>query len=231
MSNASDLLVCTMNYTWPDTDISLLRRSCQRVGINLLTWGDGRSWPSYGPAKIEHARDWLKSRPEELVLYTDGTDSMLVHDASEIIAGWRRAGSPMVLLQAEKNCYPEPNWAREYPIPESGSPWRYICAGGWMGRRLALVEALDQIMLRDLWRSGLGGCDQRDWTDWFLRHPGAQDLACLDTECDLFQSAFGGMEMDDAGRNLVTGTYPSVFHFNGRTEGREEWYAKLCPTR
>ncbi len=226
---SSNLLVCCMNYTWPDTDISLLRRSADRVGINLLTWGDGRSWPSYGMGKIEHARDFLKSRPEELVLYTDGTDSFICASAPTIIQGWERAGSPGILLQAEKNCYPEGNWASEYPVPASGSPWRYICAGGWMGRRTDLIQAFDEIMLRDLWRSGLGGCDQRDWTDWWLRADGAQQLARLDTECQVFQSAFGTDELDETGRNTLTGTWPSVFHFNGRTPGREELYARLCP--
>ncbi len=223
----SSLLVCCMNYTWPDTDISLLRRSCARVGVNLLTWGDGRSWPSYGQGKIEHARDFLKSRPEELVLYSDGTDSFLRAGTDVIIAGWEATGSPDILLQGEKNCYPEGDWASEYPLTES--PWRYICAGGWMGRREALIQAFDEIMMRDLWRSGNGGCDQRDWTDWFLRAEGAQERAKIDTECRVFQSLFQTQEMDSDGQNLVTGSYPSVFHFNGRVPGREEWYEKLCP--
>ncbi len=222
----SDLLVCTMNYARPPVDMTLLKASCERVGIPLATWGDGEGWPFYGVGKIEHARRFLLGRTEEFVLYTDSQDSLLVHGEHSIMDGWRLAGAPGILLQAETNCYPEGSWASEYPVPPRRSPWRYICAGGWMGRRLALIEALDQIMSRELWTSGEGGCDQRDWTDWYLRHPGARDLASLDTECEVFQSA-PGEQMAPDGMNLVTGSYPSCWHWNGRVPGREEWWKKI----
>ncbi len=219
------LLVFTMNYSRPPVDWSLLIRSGKRVGIEIASYGEGLGWPnSYGQAKIVDALGFLTERSEDIVLYTDSQDSFIARPAVDILAGYERAVSPQILLQAEKNCYPEREWGYDYP--EVATPWRFICAGGWMGRRESLLQALDEIHCGELFKIN-SHCDQRLWTDWYLRFPGAQARAKLDTNCEVFQSMAGTGEMEDDGRNGVTKTYPSVIHFNGRVPGREEWYGKV----
>src|SRR6185295_6080725 len=137
------LLVFGCDYTHPPIDISLLRRSCERVGIDLQTYGNGQAWPSYGIGKITDALAYLQTRSESHVLYTDSQDSFLVHGEEEIMRGYERCGSPAVLLQVEKNCYPAGQWCSKYP--KTKSPWKYICAGGWMGTREGMIAALQEL--------------------------------------------------------------------------------------
>jgi len=217
-------LVFTANYTWPDVDWSLLKRSAERVGVDIQTYGDGKGWPGYGVGKLVGPLEFLRGRTEEVVLYTDSQDSFLVHDAETILNGWMRCGAPQVLLQAEKNCYPEPTWEPEYP--RNDSSWRYICAGGWMGTRTSVIAALEEIISGDQFKEN-SHCDQRCWTDWYLRHPSGKLRATLDTNCEVFQSFFTETEVANDGRNLITGTRPSIFHFNGRTHGEREWYKRI----
>lgn len=219
------LLTFCCDYSVPPVDMSLLRRSCERVGIDLQTYGSGKSWPgSYGVAKILDACDFMKTRSEDICLYTDSQDSFLVYGEQKILEAYERCGSPMILLQAEKNCYPERNWASEYPV--SRSPWRYICAGGWMGKREALIQSLEELADSEQFRMD-SFCDQRVWTDWYLRYPTAQLRAALDTNCEVFQSLFWRDEMTDDGFNLITGTRPCIVHMNGRTHGEREWYQRI----
>jgi len=216
------LLVFCSDYVHPKADRSLLTRSCERVGITLQTYGHDRNWPgSYGVAKILHALEFLKTRTEDVCLYTDSQDSLLVHDAHAILNAWMRCGAPHVLLQAEKNCYPEPSWEPEYP--RTDSPWRYICAGGWMGTREGLIAALTELAEGEQFAKD-SFCDQRCWTDWYLRHPSGKLKAALDTNCEVFQSMAGTGEIREDGLNTATGTRPSVWHFNGRVGGESMWY-------
>lgn len=220
----SPLCVFTADYHYPPVDSGLLRRSCARLDIDLQFYGSGKTWPGYGIGKLVGPLEFLKTRTEPFCLYTDSQDSFLVRDTQAIIEAYARCGSPQVLLSAEKNCYPERDWAGEYPV--SSSPWRYICAGGWMGTRKCLIAALEEVADGDVFRRD-SFCDQRCWTDWYLRHPNGKLRASLDTNCEVFQSLFWEDEMTDDGQNKKTFTRPCVFHFNGRTHGEHEWYRRI----
>jgi len=197
--------------------------SAKRLGLEVVSYGDGKPWPrSFGKAGIVDQLEFLKGRTEDVVLYTDSSDAFIANP--NILEGWAAAGSPDILLQAEKNCYPDPEAALVYP--ESPTPFKYICTGGLMGNRKAIVQALEEIMwggqfARDSY------CVQRLWTDWYLRFPGAQQRAKIDHYCHVFQAMYLTHEMRETGRNCLTGTYPSVWHFNGKTSGMREWYELL----
>ena len=219
-----NLLVFCTDYSIPPVDRSLLTRSCERVGVDLQTYGNGKSWPGYGVGKIIDALEFLNSRAEDVCLYTDSQDSFLAYGADKILAAWERTGRPQVLLQAEKNCYPESSWSAEYP--QVDSPWRYICAGGWMGTREGLIAALTEIAEGGQFSKD-SFCDQRCWTDWYLRHPTSQLRARLDTNCEVFQSMANSGEVLWDGFNATTGKRPCAFHFNGRVGKELEFYRSV----
>ena len=95
-----------------------------------------------------------------------------------------------------------------------------------MGTRSALIATLEELLAGEQYRMN-SFCDQRCWTDWYLRHPNGKLRAALDTNCEVFQSFFRTEDVMDNGFNVVTATQPSVFHFNGRTHGEREWYRKI----
>ncbi len=219
------LLVFTMDYTRPPMDRSLLDLSASNVGIKIESYGTGKPWPRhFGQAGVIDALEYLKGRSENLVLYTDSPDSFILGNEYQILDAWNRAGAPDILLQAEKNPYPDRDWTVFYPPCDT--PWRYICSGGWMGRRGALIQMLEEIKNGELYRTN-SYCVQRDFIDWWLHFPGARERAKLDYKCEVFQTMYMTEEMEEDGRNGITGTYPIVWHFNGKTPGMREWYARL----
>ena len=202
----------------------LLRQSCADHGIELHEYGVGRPWPGMCVGKITEPLAFLKTRTEKYALFTDGEDSFIVNDEDHIIGEFEANVSRWrpILISAEKNCYPDPELAEQYP--ESPTPWKYINAGGWMGKREALIMALGE--LQDSPFFGVSD-DQLCWHHWFLRY---RYLADLDSGCEVFQTMAGTDEFIPPGMNTLTLSCPSVIHFNGRTgmDGRmEQWYERL----
>lgn len=214
----SDLCVFTCNYDIPFVDSVLLQRSAETLGMELHAYGSG-NFPGFGIGKVRDAITFLQARDERYCLYTDCSDAFIAR--ADIMDAYDRVGAPDILLSGETNCYPDADRAGEYPA--SDSPWKYINAGGWMGERSRVLEALEEIW--DFTEDKT--CDQRMWTRWFLGFHEAQSRAKIDTVCHVFQTGFSEGQISDKGVNLVTGNSPCVFHFNGRVPGRREWYYKL----
>jgi len=222
----NDLLVFTCNYG-DLTQTALLRRSCELVNIDLQIFGGG-GWPGYRQGKLVRAIDFLKTRTEPFALYTDGHDSIVLHDAAVILDKFQRIGTSIV-VSAEKNCWPDARLAGHYPYPQlpfHNSPWKFINAGGWMGNRLALIEFLS---VADTYNGDNLEDDQRCWTDAFLYNHAWRPLIHVDAGCRIFQTmgGVGGHELGPNGENLITHQFPSVLHFNGRTPNIGLWYRTL----
>jgi hypothetical protein len=95
-----------------------------------------------------------------------------------------------------------------------------------MGTREGLIAALTELAEGEQFAKD-SFCDQRCWTDWYLRHPSGKLRAALDTNCEVFQSMAGTNEMDGDGVNTTTGTQPSIIHGNGRVPGIPEMYRRV----
>jgi len=219
----SDLLIFTCDYDTPRIDLSLLRRSCELYDIELATYGTG-IYPGHALAKIRDAAKFLETREEPFVLFTDGADTFINGTSKSILEKYQQVGS-LILVSAEKNCWPDVNLSTHYPIVDRRSPWRYINSGGWMGERGAVIEALlsmsDNI---DNW----GNDDQLCWTKWYLYRKGRL-ITTIDSGCNVFQTmaSAASHELSPDGSNAVTHNTPSVYHFNGRSPGIGNWYRML----
>lgn len=93
-----------------------------------------------------------------------------------------------------------------------------------MGHREYLMERIPLVLSQQYYNED----DQGMWTMSFIggELPGAK----IDSWCRVFQTMAGAQYVTcERGRvlNELTGTYPSVTHFNGRTPGREETWKKL----
>lgn len=220
---ADDLLVFTCDYSEPTVNLSLLRRSCELYDIPLATYGEG-PYPGHSIAKIRDAAKFLETRDEPFALFTDGADTFVKDTAATILAKYQRVGS-LILLSAEKNCWPDATIATHYPIVDKRSPWRYINSGGWMGERRALIAALDYMSMEI---EEYGNDDQKLWTRWYLYGRGRL-VSGIDSGCNVFQTmaSAASHELSPDGSNAVTHNTPSVYHFNGRTQGIGNWYRML----
>lgn len=202
---------------YPNTDpIRMLAASAKRCGIDLFPYGKGGRFNGWGDVKVTKLLPLLASLEDEgftHVLYTDGRDSLFVRDRGHIIHSYHALGSPPCVLSAEKNCYPD--WDLASDFPDRGTPWRYPCAGQYMG---------EIPYIREYWAKIQKAYTHLDDNDqaWIARGmvDGLLDEVILDSYCDIFQSVVDGNEIDwskenNAWVNLTTDSQPSVLHFNG----------------
>lgn len=220
----SDLAVVTCDYSHPPTDCSFLEASCRRVGVELLRYGVGQVWPSYTD-RLRDVSDYLRGRPEKYALFVDSADTYLLDGADVILGKFKEHRVPF-LFSAEKNCWPDPSLADHFP--GNGTPYRFLNAGAWMGEREWIVEHTCRVWNRyqERWREDDTRCLVQGWID------GVLEGARIDHNCTIFQSMYGYTKNDldetDYRTNLLTMTTPSIFHWNGRSPGKEMAYSLSC---
>ena len=224
----SDLLVLAPNFTSrPQVDGSLLRESCDKFSLNLLEYGIGRPMPTWKQAKIVEPLEILRGRSESFAMLVDAHDSFVAGDEEDILQTYLQTGAS-VLVSAEKNCWPRPSEAVRYAERRyTSSPWTYVNAGGFIGRRSDLIEVLTYLV------SIPDDDDQGCWTTAYLE---LGHGILLDDSCSLFQTMYGYDPIElEPGSNLIWGTRPLVWHFNGKDfnypQGKpdmREWYRRTA---
>lgn len=141
------------------------------------------------------------------ILYTDAFDTVALGGLNEVVNKFTGFDCKM-LISAEKNCYPHPERAADYPYCESA--WRFVNGGGWICeieyfKYLCEKEGLSQHSHDQVWLM-----------EAYLRNQ--QDIK-LDSNCEVFQSiAFSNLDEWEGRRNVVTNTLPVFWHGNGHTE-------------
>ena len=194
----SGLLVFSAN---PD---ALLLESGRRVGIDIVSYTPN-PWKDYVNGKLRCGAGFLRGRTEPFAMWLDGYDSLILKSEAEILA---RLSAP-VLISAERNCFPDPERAAEFP--DTGTLPRFPCAGGYIGRREELIAAMEIVL-----SMATTGDDQRAWTAAYLA--GAVPGLAIDHERRIFHSMGDGEPVGDS----------CTVHFNGRIPGRDEWWRAYC---
>lgn len=171
-------------------------------------------------------RRWAESytRDATHMLYTDAFDTLALAGPDEVISKFPEC---KMLISAEKNCYPHPERAVDYPATESA--WKYVNGGGW----LAEIEYFKYLCNKENLNSG--SHDQVWLMEAYLNN---QEDIKLDTQCEIFQTiAFshqheweiGGKFIEgsenDRMYNWVNDTLPIFIHGNGHTE--MDWVYKI----
>ncbi|CEM18633.1 unnamed protein product [Vitrella brassicaformis CCMP3155] len=161
----------------------VLDRSARHFGVPMVTLGQqGRHRKEL---KLEVMRHWLRDQnPGILCVFTDGYDTLLRIPGEELR---RRVGAMFaqdnatIIFSTEKGVWPERSLKPRYPRTPNEDGYRYLNAGGYIGRAGALSCLLDK------WDGRMD--DQLFFTMRFLN----QDVGCnvtirLDYDRLLFQS-------------------------------------------
>jgi len=219
----SDLHIFTTNFDSDPERNRYLRDSCAHFGVTLGSFGFGTPWPGYIAGKITAAIPYLAARTEKYVLFSDGGDTMMLRNPScGLMTAFHSFESPIV-ISAERDCFPLQYLAPKFPPAESG--YTFPNAGGFMGERKAVIDAL--LFLEHNYDDGE---DQARWLRLGVDNPASIKI---DHWCRIFQTMSGGAGGDvrfDGGAclNQRTGTHPYFLHFNGRCSGIEEAYQRCC---
>ena len=205
------------------------RKSCARFNLpvrnawpqSALFTGHGTTFKYLYSALLDLAID------HEYVIYADGADSLFVKDVD--------VPEDHLLYSTEKAIWPptpemQNMWNEHYdrvmmiPFPSFWA-WKYLNGGGWCGPIKLALQFFREYGLID-YTGDING--QREQAIGFVKAHHKGFPIRLDTHCKIFQTTGfehpGDFDIDENGfKNLITGTYPSILHGNGRTD-MSRWY-------
>lgn len=129
--------------------------------------------------KDELLKSFLQEEEEdEIILFTDGYDSLLLANEKEILDKFHQANTDL-LFSAETNCYPDPSLEGQYPA--TSSPYRFLNSGGFIGRAGVIRNLLATDETETT--SAFTWSNQYQWTLRYLKQPFGMRL---DTGCEIF---------------------------------------------
>lgn len=189
---------------------ALMERSAARVGIEIVRYAEDQDWPNdFRQAKLVDGLECVKRLPQDVthVMFLDSTDTLVLAGAEEIVQKYDRQVYG-VLINGEKNCYPDKTLAPNYP--QGRTAWHFVNSGGWIAHRFAAEKWMAYAAEEATF------CDQLCWSKTYLKHA----AIAVDEECRVFQSMYLQQPEEFSlsnGRliNHVTGEQPCVLHWNG----------------
>jgi hypothetical protein len=178
--------------------------------------------PSSFGLKLKYTREYLRNLdPMELVMYVDGYDVLMdttmekiENELKECQIRYDMSFDNQVLFSAETNCWPDPALHTRF-LAHFPSPFRFLCAGCFIGQ----VRVLGNLLDNDNLQYDESTDDQYWWTLMYLN---SSNLIVLDHACIIFQNLFGAQDLlemrDGYWYNKATNTLPLVFHGNGHSK-------------
>jgi hypothetical protein len=191
------ITVATTESPW----LAALRKSMDRLGLDYEVLGLGQPWRGFG-MKVILTREYLRTLEGYThFVFVDAYDVIFLKPLPEV--------PDIILFNAEKHCWPNPELAGSYPIITS--PWRFLNSGVYSGPIWEYLDLVDKYPIE------YADDDQAYFTNIFLKEPNVW----INDNCTLFQSyAFetpGDFTLKtDKLINNITGSEPAVIHFNGK---------------
>jgi hypothetical protein len=210
---------------------NLLRLSCVLNDLQLIVLVSRSDFTS-NRIKDELLADYISEMNDnEIILFTDGNDAVLLASETEILNKFFRTNADLV-FSTEVNCWPDNSLYSSYPN-NSSSPYRYLNSGGFIGKIGYIKQVLNDCKVD---KSKFIRSNQYLWTQRYLNN---KDKIFLDTNCELF-STFNATGLTSLSNDLSndiallnkwfdnnfaienqriyskrTNTYPCHGHFNG----------------
>jgi hypothetical protein len=184
-----------------------LKLSCASQGLDLIAIDCSKGGWTNNRTKDSLLRNYLTGLDEEeVVLFTDGYDTMLLAGEEEILKKFEQEETDL-LVSAESNCFPDKSLQDRYPPCDT--IYRYLNCGGFIGR----VKAIKNFLFKEVVDPGT----RHDWSNqyiWTLKYLQDTRQLKLDTRCEIFCTFFTLMEEfplpDDAVRNRKE--YTRIYH-------------------
>ena len=214
----SDIVVLSWAFTGNPDQWKYLRESAARHRVPLTVSGAGIAWPDSGI--FDYILAGIRERSEKYLVLTDAYDVIVSRwDADEVIS-MIDAEPSGVIHSCECECWPPGEWCpRAYPEPHG--VWFAVNGGQWCGTKDALIADIEANLK---YPTTSGGANQERYHKMIADgYPTGRD-----TECRIFQSMSGRSSSlverrNGRAYNTITGTFPQLLHFNGRTPGIESW--------
>lgn len=124
-----------------------LQQSAARYGVTVTNIGKDHPWrdPMTGLAgmpKIQLINEYLSTVPEEaVVLFMDGYDTFFADSPLEVLKRYYEMDADIV-FGAERSCWPLRERASWWP--DTGTPYKYLNSGLYIGKAKALHDFISQ---------------------------------------------------------------------------------------
>lgn len=205
------LHVCTV-ASKETQGLKQLLDSCNRVGIKIDVLGAEMKKYRGNGEKLLLMIDYLKNLPgNDLVLFVDAYDVLIVADEETIINNFLDANAPFV-ISVERNCWPFPRLAKMYP--KSPTSFFAINSGSYIGYVWAVKNILNELQPINPYKSDQGAIT--------LHYFNNRDKYKFDYYCELFLPLFLVREdeliVNKAKCSVTlreTQTTPCIIHGNG----------------
>ncbi len=192
-----------------------LEQSAKAHGITYLnlgrqvTWMGGTMEAQGGGQKINLVRNHLESLHDgDVVIFVDGYDVIINDTLPTILERYEDMGAD-IIFAAEKNCWPDPTMASQFPL---STIYRYLNSGVYMGKVGALKEFLNRAVPND--------SDDQLWMQKRFLSSDWQSTASvnLDYEGYIFQC---DDHIDIINGQLANGMCcPCIYHGNGGDDAK-----------
>ena len=192
-----------------------LEQSAKAHGITYLnlgrqvTWVGGTMEGQGGGQKINLVRNHIDSLHEDdVVLFVDGYDVIINDTLPTILERYEDMGADIVFA-AEKNCWPAPTMASEFPL---STIYRYLNSGAYIGKVSALSQFLNEGVPND--------SDDQLWMQKRFLSSDWQSIgrSCLDYEGYIFQC---DDDIEIVSGQLSNGMCcPCIYHGNGGNDAK-----------
>ena len=130
-----------------------LEQSAKAHGITYLnlgrqvTWAGGTMKSQGGGQKINLVRNHIDSLHDgDVVLFVDGYDVIINDSLPTILERYEDMGAD-IIFAAERQCWPDATMADHFP--QSGTPYRFLNSGVYIGKVSALKEFLNEAVPND----------------------------------------------------------------------------------
>jgi len=228
----SILHVCAPAFYKTKYEARFLCRTADRVGINVGFFGLGTPWPGFVKGKIIGLRKYLDTVKQDIVLFVDANDSVLLTGEDGLLKAYEKArkGKDLV-IQSDRHCFPYVCAKQELDRMAGIVPkYRYPCSGAIMGTTTAMMQALDELIRRyeeiPRWIPGRED-DQGLWTIGIVNK--FVDIA-IDYESHLsicaYRCKLSWLELPGGGYGF-DGNKTAILHFAGHARGAFDRYVAL----
>lgn len=205
-------------------------------GCEPTVLGMGEHWQGL-MTKPRRLRNWLRSGActADYLIATDSYDVVFTGSPEEVtdryVTGWGWDNPIPILFNAEKGLFPRGELEKRFREimdaehhERDAWPFKYLNSGFYLGKPDQILTLLESMWLDDIhddYQRPDGGWTHPNDQGWYQTLFCAQPVPMvLDYACHVVQccSACSLEEFDLTGKrikNVVTGTEPLVFHFNG----------------
>ena len=190
-----------------------LEKSAAKYGAEVLNLGKEHPWrdPMTGLAgmpKIQLVNEYLATIPSDaIVLFMDGYDTFFADSPSVVLERFYQMDADIV-FGAEAECWPVPEMAHLWP--ETGTPYKYLNSGLYIGRADALHDFISQAQDTVAHKDDQLHCQNRyldNKTEWNVK---------LDIEAYIFQNHDTDIKIfEDQLWNDKTNCCGCIYHGNG----------------